>query len=75
MSLSAELEALRNANATKIDGFLNRLSPEDRKLVEDALESPEWSSEGLARFFTKRGTRMSSTTVRRYRRNVLGMSL
>lgn len=58
----------------KVAAILLKLSPEEKAALETALKSPEWTHERLAAVLTASGHEVSESSVRRYRKAVLGWS-
>lgn len=58
---------------TKIGRILAEVTPAEKEAVEKALRDPEWTSEALAAVLTDKVSQVSETSIRRYRRDVLGM--
>lgn len=58
----------------KVARVLEKLDPAEAKALEEALTDPEYSSEALSRALGTSGHPIGSTSIRRYRRDVLGLS-
>lgn len=70
-----ELSGLkRPKHRHKLVGVLANLREPDRSALASALADPEFSSEGLARALRASGTPIGSSSVKRFRRDVLGMT-
>lgn len=70
------LKTLKKAppSGRKLDQILAKVSDDERVALEEALGSPEWSSAALARTLTALVQKVSSSTVERYRKDVLGLT-
>jgi hypothetical protein len=74
-NLTDELDKLKNApkHRHKLVGVLEKLPQPDKGILEDALGEPSFSSAALARALRASGHPIGETSVKRYRRDVLGM--
>lgn len=59
---------------TKIDKILSEVTEAEREALLEALGGSVWSSEALAELLKAQGHITSETSIRRYRRNVLGVT-
>lgn len=57
----------------KLDSVLKGLDSANRAALEEAMGDPEYTSEALSRALRGSGVKISSSSVRRYRRDVLGV--
>lgn len=61
-------------NPRKLDHILTQVTEEERTALEAALAEPEtWSADALAKTLTGLNYKVSSSSVKRYRREVLGL--
>lgn len=71
------LNALNNPpkfNPRKLDHVLAKVTPEEKDALETALAEPTvWSAEALAKTLTELNYSVSASSVKRYRREVLGL--
>ena len=72
------LDALKNTPEpkepkSKIAAILLAVSHEEQASLVAALTSPEWTHERLAEVLTDSGHPVAEASVRRYRRNVMGL--
>lgn len=51
----------------KVSRIRDGLEPNDRKILDEALENPDWSSFQLARELTRRGLTVSRETLHQHR--------
>ena len=54
-------------SVSRIEQVMNELSPSDQKILQEALDSPEWSANGLSVALAGRGIKLSAATITRYR--------
>lgn len=57
----------------KLDTLMQKLEVSELAALEEALGSSEWSSAGISRALRASGHNISSTAVKRYRKDVMGM--
>lgn len=61
-------------NPRKLDHILTQVTEEERVALVKALAEPAvWSADSLARTLTGLNYKVSSSSVKRYRREVLGL--
>jgi hypothetical protein len=73
-TLIDELSGLRTPRTRhKLVSVLRSLQPEDKAVLTDALNDPELSSEGIARALRATGHPIGVSSVKRFRRDVLGV--
>lgn len=63
------LKPLRNQRVTRIDEVLLDLDDKDKKILLEALDNPDWSSNGLSLALKHRGISISPSTITRHREN------
>ena len=66
------LEGLRPpviVRKTRVEEVLETLDAKDKKILIDALNSPEWSANGLSVALRQRGIKLSQSSIARYREN------
>lgn len=75
MSLLDELTAPvpRATPKSKIAAILQKVSGPEQQALVDALTSPDWTNERLAEVLTASGHPVAEASVRRYRRDVMGL--
>ena len=76
VTLIDELAKVRSRGATsrhKIARVLEKLDPTEAEALETALGDPVFSSEALSRALGTSGHPIGATSIRRYRREVLGV--
>lgn len=74
--LTEELKALKQPKFRhKLFIVLAVLADDERSALETALTDPELSSEGIARALRASGHTIGVSSVKRFRRDVLGMAL
>lgn len=74
MSLLDALKESPKARPThRVAEILSLCSDEERTAIETTLRDAVWSSERLADVLSSHGHKVSESSVRRYRRDVLGM--
>lgn len=75
--LAEILNGLRQAPKPrhKLVGVLEKLEQDDKEALEAALQDPTLSSEGIARALRASGHTIGVSSVKRFRRDVLGMAL
>lgn len=73
MSLLDALKDKPTPARRKIDTILSRVNKDEKLALEEALRSPEWSSAALASTLTAIVSPVSESSVRRYRREILGL--
>lgn len=74
-NLTEELNKLKNApkHRHKLVGVLAELPEDEREALEEALADPTFSSAGLARVLQAGGHPIGESSVKRFRKDVLGM--
>lgn len=78
MSIANELALAKiesNPNRRKLDAWIESLSPEEQGPFNEAMLDPEYSHEALYRVVKAMGGKVSASSVRRYRTDVLGVKL
>jgi hypothetical protein len=61
-------------NPRRLDHILAQVSEEEKDALETALAEPAvWSADSLAKTLTAQNYKVSSSSVKRYRREVLGL--
>ena len=66
------LDALDNPpeRRTRVDAILAKLTEEEQQALQEALRSPEWPHDALARVLRDQGHGISEASIRRYRRGL-----
>jgi hypothetical protein len=61
-------------NPRKLDHILTQVTEEEKDALETALSEPDvWSADALSKTLTELNYKVSASSVKRYRREVLGL--
>lgn len=75
MSLLDALKSPQESYPRKVNLILEKVTPDERAALEEALGKPkEWSAEALAKTLTELVEPIGASSIKRYRREVLGLT-